>query len=333
MKKILLILFSVLLVLFCLIIFLGWDTADPNRQISWGVTFSKLYATQSGLDWRQAYSEILDDLKIKKIRLVAYWEEIESQPEIFSFSDLDWQVAQAKARNAQIILALGRKTPRWPECHEPAWSSSQDMALRNQNLLNYIKETVERYKNNSAIFAWQVENEPFLNFGDCPPLDVGLLDSEIALVKSLDSRPIIVTDSGELSLWVWAAKRGDIFGTTMYRLVWQDKVGSYKYPLPPAFFRIKERLTRVFVGLKKRFVVIELQAEPWGPRLAYDLPISQQLELMSYKEFTSLINYAKKTGFSEYYLWGAEWWYWMKQNGHPEYWEYIKDLVASSPSS
>ena len=47
---------------------------------------------------------------------------------------------------------------------------------------------------------------------------------------------------------------------------------------------------------------------------------------MPFDNFKETIEYAKKTGFSDYYLWGAEWWWSLKQNGHPEYWEYVKQL-------
>ena len=319
----------IFLIVICLLILVGLilsrSTADPNRQITWGITFEETFAKKLGLDWQAAYLAMLDDLGVKKIRLVVHWLEVEPKEGQFDFTELDWQVAQAQKRGAKIILAVGYRLPRWPECHQPEWVKDKNPAL-----LNYIKETINRYKNNLAVFAWEVENEPFLSFGECPKLDVKLLDEEIALVRQLDSRPIILTDSGELSLWVRAAKRADIFGTTMYRWVWNQQLGSYKYPIPPGFFRLKERLVRLFVGWQKPFVVIELQGEPWTHKQIYEIPIEEQLKLMPLTEFISTIDYAKQTGFSEYYWWGAEWWYYLKQNGHPEYWDKVKELISAN---
>ena len=164
-------------------------------------------------------------------------------------------------------------------------------------MLKYLKETINHYKDNPAIIAWEVENEPFLKFGECPSLDVSLLDQEIALVRQLDKRPVMITDSGELSSWVPAAQRADIFGTTMYRWVWNKWFGSYKYPLPPAFFRAKERIARFFVGQEKPFVVIELQAEPWHHKQIYERTIEEQIASLNFKEFQAIINYAKKPVF------------------------------------
>ena len=142
----------------------------------------------------------------------------------------------------------------------------------------------------------------------------------------MDSRPVLISDSGELSIWYWAASRGDIFGTTMYRYVWSPIIGSYKYPIPPAFFRIKEQMVRLFVGQQKPFIVIEIQGEPWQHLQLYEISINEQLNNLNFDQFKGIIDYAKQTGFSTYYLWGAEWWYSLKQNGHPEYWEYVKNL-------
>ncbi|MFH0852603.1 MAG: hypothetical protein V1845_03290 [bacterium] len=309
--------------------YLSRETADPNRKIEWGVTFSVPFAQKMNIDWKKAFVEILDDLKIRNLRLVAYWPDVEMQKDVYDFSELDWQVEQASQRGTKIILSLGRRLPRWPECHEPDWVKGQGAETMNVELLKYIEQTVSHYKNNQAITTWQVENEPFLNFGECPKIDAGLLDEEIALVRKLDSRPIIMTDSGELSLWYEAAKRGDIFGTTMYRYVWSPIIGAYKYPIPPAFFRVKGRLVRLFVGQEKPFLVIELQGEPWQHKQIYEISTNEQLQNLNFEEFKGIIDYAKETGFSTYYLWGAEWWWSLKQNNHQEYWDYVKNLIIS----
>lgn len=302
--------------------YLGRQTADSGREIIWGVTFEKDFAQKLGVNWPEAYLALFDELGIKNIRLAARWSVIEPKDNEYDFKDLDWQIEQAAKREVKIILAIGQKLPRWPECHIPSWAAGDQEAL-----LEYIETTVNRYKNNPAISAWQVENEPFLAFGECPSLDVELLDAEIALVKKLDSRPIIITDSGELSLWVASAKRGDIFGTTMYRWVWNEYQGSYKYPIPPSFFRIKESIARWFVGQEKTFIVIELQGEPWTHKQIYEISPAEQMALLPIADFLDTIEYAKQAGFDEYYLWGAEWWYYLKEQGHFEHWEKIKELI------
>jgi len=135
-----------------------------------GVTFSQKYAASLNADWQKILISILDELKVKHFRLIAYWDFIEPVKDNYDFSDLDWQIKEAKSRNAEIVLAVGRKLPRWPECHDPEWAKKlidTDENKFNAEILDYIKTVVEHYRNENTIKIWQIENEPFLPFGDC----------------------------------------------------------------------------------------------------------------------------------------------------------------------
>jgi hypothetical protein len=294
---------------------------------NFGVTFSYPYAEQFKLDWKEMYRAILDDLQVRLIRIPVYWSEVSHRQDSFYFNDYDYQVREAQRRQAKIILAVGRKLPRWPECHEAAWANALSDQERQEEILKYIGAVVQRYKNSPALSAWQVENEPFLSFGVCPPLDVDFLDREIVLVKSLDPQhPVIVTDSGELSIWMRAASRADIFGTTMYRTIYKNNIGYVTYPLPPSFFRFKRAITELVVG-KRPMIVIELQAESWGPRLVYDMSKAQQYESFNPQKFKETVAYAERTGFDTFYFWGVEWWYWLKMHEHdPAIWDMARAL-------
>lgn len=311
------------------LIFISQITAvSPNRPISWGATFSDKFSQELGLDPKENFKAIIDDLKINRMRLIAYWDEIEKEKNFFDFSNLDWQIDEAQKRNVKVILSVGMKVPRWPECHLPHFVKSISSEEREKELGLYLGKVINHYKNNKTIVSWQVENEPFFPFGECPERKKDFLLDEISLVKSLDSsRPILVTDSGELGLWVKAAKAGDIFGTTMYRRVYNKYFGKVNYHLPPEFFIVKEKATKSLIkDHSKKFIVIELAAEPWMAKQIYETPIGEQLKSFDLDFFKSTIKYAKSTGFDEYYLWGAEWWYYLKVNGHPEIWEEAKKL-------
>ena len=309
-----------------LLIYFNIPVKKENENAQLGITFSHRYASDIGLNWKQTYLAILDDLGIKKIRIPVYWDLAEKSEGQYDFTDVDWQLNEARKRNAEIILVVGQKVPRWPECAIPEWYKNDDQK-RKENLLKFIKVAVERYRNNPEIKFWQVENEPFLKFGVCPPADANLLDSEIALVKSLNmSKEIIITDSGELSLWFKAAKRADIFGTTMYRTIWKDGWGYYTYPIGPRFFQFKYYLIKLFAGQDKA-ITIELQAEPWIAGWTVNAPLDQQFESMNPEKLKENVVFAKKVGFPETYLWGAEWWYWLKtEKNHPELWETAREL-------
>lgn len=226
---ILIIIIAIATVIFCYF-FVG-KTEEKNK-ITWSVDFSQSQAEYLGLNWKETYLAIIDDLGAKNIKLHTNWNWVEGKKDNYYFNDIDWQIKQAEQNNIKIIYVIGMKTGRWPECHIPAWAQNLSEKDQQAELLKYITEVVERYKSSKAIAYWQVENEPFFKFGECPSWyyqNEDFLKTEVALVKSLDtSRQIIISDSGEQSTWFDAAKIGDIVGITMYRSVWvhvTDTVG------------------------------------------------------------------------------------------------------------
>ena len=80
-KIFLLILFSIFFILAVFLFFLNRKT----YQADYGVSFSKVYAEYLGLDWKEVYLAILQDLNPKYIRIVAPWNYIESEKGKFSF--------------------------------------------------------------------------------------------------------------------------------------------------------------------------------------------------------------------------------------------------------
>lgn len=300
-----------------------------QKDFKLGVTFSNRYSTEIGLDWKENFIAILDDLKVKKIRVPIYWDLVEKEEGLYDFSDVDWQLAEARKRDAEIILVVGQKVPRWPECFIPEWAANNE-SKRKSGLLKFIKAVAERYKNEPAVKYWQIENEPFLKFGICPPLDVNLLDQEVAMVKLIDgARPVILTDSGELSLWIRAAKRADIFGTTMYKDVCSAKFGCFAYPIGPNFFKFKHWIIKKFANQEK-VIVVELQAEPWLDEWTINAGLEKQLMSMNAQKLRENIEFAKKTGFEEIYPWGVEWWYWLKvKKNYPDVWDEAKKIYSN----
>ena len=193
----------------------------------------------------------------------------------------------------------------------------------------YLTAVVERYKEEKAITYWQVENEPYLAVFArqfCGKLDEDFLKEEIALVKSLDpSRPVLVTDSGNLGTWYGAYRAGDAFGTSVYVHFWTPELGQFKTILPPAFYRVKMNLAQLLFGEKPTFL-IELSGEPWLIEPIVETPIEAQLWRMDIGKFNDILDYARATRFDMQYLWGVEWWYYMKERGHPEFWERAQEL-------
>ncbi len=328
--KAILIVFLFLILAFVSFFFVGFP--EEKENIVWGVNFSQKHSQQMGLDWKENYLALLDDLEVKKIKVATYWDLIEKERGEFSFEDLDWQIKEAEKRGAEVMLVLGMKTPRWPECHIPFWVNDLDKKEQKERILNLIEKIVSRYSEEEAIWAWQVENEPFFEFGRCPwQIDEEFLKREISKVKSSDdlNRPVLISESGEFSFWFKAASLGDIVGTTLYRRVWAKEIKSYfTHILPPTYYSRRAKLIGWFFG--KEVICVEMQAEPWGPTLLYDSSLEEQFKSMNPRYFSENISFAKKSGFDEIYLWGSEWWYWMKEKrGDSRFWEEIKGLTGS----
>ncbi len=306
--------FVFLVVLLFVVFVLSRGHTYEKNELRYGVTFSKKQAQNLGLDWKKTYISILDDLRVKRLRIPAYWDEVEGSFGEFFWADLDWKIKEAEKRNIDIILSVGSRLPRWPECHFPDWVEPLSQEEREKEVMEYVNKTVSRYKGYKNIIAWQVENEPFLtHFGECPKLNSSFLDMEIAEVKRLDNRPIIITDSGEFSFWFCAASRADIFGTTMYKSTYSRFLKRYiEYPISPGFFKFKKNIVNFFVSPQK-WIVVELQGEPWGPKPYQDMSVEERGITMNLQKFKDMIEFSSKTGFQEFYFWGVEWWYWEKE--------------------
>lgn len=313
MQRILLTVLTVLVVL----ISVGWvlSRREIPTDIRYGASFSKLHAEELGLDWKETYQAVLQELGVRHLRLSAHWPMVEPEDGRFDFEALDYQMEQAHGYGADVILAVGRRTPGWPECHTPQWALNLSEEERQTAILSYLTAVVTRYKDAPNLRYFQVENEPYLQFATqyCPPLDASFLAREVALVRELAPEvPIVVTDSGEMGKWYRAWRAGDIFGTSVYIYVWYGPLGPVRYPIGPWFFRIKQNIAEFALG-EKPTMLIELGMEPWLNKPITDASLDEQLARMGHHKFMEVIDFARSTGFAEQYLWGVEWWYYMKR--------------------
>jgi hypothetical protein len=317
----------ILIALYGLLWLLSLKTYAP----SYGVSFDYNNATYLDLDWKKTYLAILSELKPELIRISLKWDEVEGGEGVFDWSKSDYMLNEAAKRNIRATLVIGQKTPRWPECNEPSWTASLSKEDRAQEFLTYFETAINRYKDHKALELWQIENEPYIlfPFGECTYFNKDLVEQELDMIKKLDSaHKTLITDSGELSIWIPAAFKGDFLGTTLYQRVRTPKgrVVSYSW-LPPAFYKMRARILGVSYD---ELFIAELQAEPWllknDPKTASIEEINETLSLSIFKKN---ISYAKKVGASRAYLWGAEWWYFMKEKRNdPSFWNQAVEIFA-----
>lgn len=307
-------------------------SARPSREPTWGVSFSQYYAMEElGLDWREAYRAILDELRPDRVRLVAYWRYLEPARGTFDFSDLDYEIAEAERRQVKVILAVGQRVPRWPECHWPAWARDLDREPFRGAVNKFIETVVRRYLDSPAVVMWQVENEPLFNlFGECPPASRTFLKEQVTLVKAIDRyRPVMVTDTGEFSLWWRSGGISEVLGTTLYRVAWSQYLGWGKHFLPSFFYSLRADLVRALSGTKK-VIIAELQVEPWAPnrKRLVDFSLEDQISHFDLAQLKENVNFARATRLPEAYLWGVEWWYWRKLHNDPTFWDFGRQLFV-----
>lgn len=320
------------IVLFLVIYCVLWFMSRKEYKVDFGISFSPEYAESLGLDSKEVYGEILTDLKPKYIRLAVPWSRVEINRGAYSFSNIDYYMNEAEKHNVKVLLSLGQKVPRWPECYIPEWIKTTPVVEKKRELLSYIETTVKRYKDHPALEYWQVENEPFIKFefGECGIFDESSVKEEVELVKSLDSKhKIIMTDSGELSTWQKASSMGDVLGVTLYRVVRTRSGFIWNYSwIPASVYKLRASL---WGKDYYNFFVSELQAEPWfdgGTPANTEISIQEQTSSLS--QMQKNISFAKKVGASRVYFWGVEWWYWMKNTqNNPVYWEEGKKELES----
>lgn len=312
--------------------FISGEGVEEPGDIAWGVTFFPQQARDLGLDWREAYIALLDDMGAKRLRLAAPWNEVEQERGTYDFSDIDWMLEEAAKRGATVTMAVGRKLFRWPECHDPDWLFMEPHESLDELTLAFLGDSVRHLARHPNIALWQVENEPVFRFGECyghePTKE--LFRREAALVRSLDSRPISTTDSGELASWLAVSGEVDALGVSLYRVTENPMFGRFYYPLRPGFYQKKAQLAETLNRNLGRVFISELQLEPWTTGPLAKVTLAAQFESMNLARTQSTIEFARRTGFDEIYLWGVEWWYWLKEkHGDNRFWNVGKDLMIN----
>lgn len=312
---------------------LSFVVAPAREDYTFGTSFSIRQSESFGLDWRQNYTALLDDLEIRSYRLMSYWDDIEPKRGEFNFTNLDWQMDEAAKRNAKVSLAIGLRQPRWPECHEPKWSLELDKDNWKQALYAYTKVVVKRYENHPALENFQLENEAFAWwFGDCRENpDRQRIVEEYELIKSWTSKPIWMSLSDQYGLPM-QHPIADGLGYSLYTKVYNNLLpGTYVEPSPPLWFhQLRADTLRAMYG--RDMFLHELQLEPWGDKAIKQLTIKEQDQTMDVERIKYNLLFARKIGFDHIYTWGSEWWYWRLMNGDDSVWNTVRAEVQASKS-
>jgi hypothetical protein len=324
-----------------------------------GISFNPHRAASMGLDYRRAFTR-LEALHFRVIRLSAYWDQIDQE----GYEQLDWLMSEAQRSGQPVVLAVGMKGLGWPEFYIPAsampasgLTQGQDVAsdasLRDATL-SFIDDTVLRYRDNSTLIAWQVENEPFNRAGPQRLwIDAGFLREEIASARQLDGhhRPVIVNAFSHFNLvldqasarqgfdlrqflgfeadsaekdGLSALNRGDVLGLDVYtaigyRFLGHDNMSRADGDWPDRLARVRDLAHRE----GKQAWITEAQAEPWESAPNSDADPKST----SPQAIRSLFVNLKDAGFSTVLFWGAEYWLWQADRGDTRWIDTIKAIL------
>lgn len=288
-----------------------------DTPMSVGATFIPNYARYFELDPQETMTAMIDDLGLKRLRLVSYWSDIEHDRGVYNFDELDWQMKLAEEKGVDVSLALGLRQPRWPECHMPSWAQEIPGQGWYKPLEDFIQAVVERYRHSPALHSYQLENEFFLKaFGICPDFNRDRLVSEYKLVKRLDpDTPVVVSMSNNAIGTPIGEPTPDVWAISVYKRVWDETITRryFEYPIPAWYYAFRAGWTELTRG--HDVFMHELQTEAWTPSSiggTKEAPLAEQDKSLDPERLKDRIRYAEATGMRTFDMWGVEWWYWRK---------------------
>lgn len=306
-----------------------------NEPLQLGVTFIPSYARYFELDPQSTLRAIFDDLGVKHVRVVSYWEDGEPTPGHYDFSDLDWEFQMAQQYGAKVSLSIGLRQPRWPECHMPAWAERLSKPEWYPQLKNYMTAVINRYKDNPALDSYQLENEFFLKaFGHCTDFDRNRLVDEFKLVRQLDPhRTLVVSMSNNAIGTPIGQPTPDKWAISVYKRVWDKTITKryFEYPIPAWYYAFRAGWTELTRGHNS--FIHELQAEAWAPNDLgiKDIPIAEQDKSLDAPRLIDRFEYGRATGMRQIDMWGVEWWYWRKAKlGDDSLWNVAKEEFSKT---
>jgi len=315
-----------------------------DEPVTVGTTFSPERAVASGMDDLEAFQH-LEAMGFGVVRLAVSWAAVDSK----GFGRLDRLVEEAGQSGQALILSVGMKAPGWPEYHIPAGLSAAgptDPRLRAAALA-HVQRAVQRYRASRVIVAWQLENEPLDAAGPWRwRLDRDFLLQEMAAVRQLDPRPIVLSAFGPIRRTCDHVSRldgcdagalagadamgsipevlsmlgpGDVLGLDVYTGIGLSRAADC-WPERAAAWR------SLAASAHRRVWVTELQAEPWEATPAsIDQPLSTSPARVT-DDFATL----RRLGYLEILLWGSEYWLQRERQGDARWLKAVAAMLGST---
>lgn len=137
LKKILFVIGSIF-VLGAIVLFFLARKETPAR-ITYGISYNVPYVLELGLDPDVVFDAFLNDLGVRNLRMSAHWTLIEPEQNKFDFTWMDTDMKKVEKVNGHVIFGVGRRLPRWPECHVPLWAKSLTWEEQSRKCVNTLR--------------------------------------------------------------------------------------------------------------------------------------------------------------------------------------------------
>ncbi len=294
---------------------------------------------------------LIEGTGAKHVRLSVEWSEVEPEEGHYDFSVIDAQLRAAEGLAARVLLTVGIKAQRHPEFYIPSWLTSRvtfepgervsDNPEVGPRALRMIEAVVAHVADSPAIEAWGADNEPYVESGRAEgwAISPAFVRMEIEAIKSADplQRPVSINHGQHFVFdrrWQWALKDADVLAASIYPF---RNDSLFRRPIVLPILEIGPlgpnyaHQGREARERGKDFWITEMQAEPWAeddPRLYGPHNPARNLDI---DRFERSIGYARKTGASRIYLWGAEWWLYQKvKHGDESWWVTATAAISRS---
>jgi len=276
----------------------------------YGFSFSRRYCSWLGLNWRETLTNVAKTIpSFKKVRISAYWDELEPKEGRFDFSPLQEELDLCAELGLEVLLTIGMKAQRWPEYYLPNFISAASL---EEKTLQFLDEISEKFKDEEVIFAWQVENEPLDKSGPHnKQISIQFLQQEINLVRKVSAKPIYINLWGNAMFlrghFQDALKLENInaIGIDLYS---KTPLKGSLYAGPLASHGSFELFYHKVVNSGRKAIISELQAEPWEN---FDFRHNHnKVKSISVAKIQENLTKYHHNLLSETYLWGVEYWVW-----------------------
>ena len=348
---------------FIVMAFLNPIPTRPTKTVDrpmYGVSYSFEQAGWFGVDPRKDYIQMLEEFKFDWVRLPFFWNQmVDPTTDEFNknFEDLKFAIGEAQKRNVKVIVAIGAKTPYFPEYHWPKDIEDQvkfgevigaDHEVTD-DILAIDKKVVLELSPFDNIAFWQVENEPFVGNVNKWKIASSLVVKEAEVVRKTDpkNRPIILNHAATgFYDNSWQAllpilKEGDVFAVNAFfktkgtdlisakllgkeiHLPWPDHlvwpVHSW-FVFSPDFSKIKKDVEANGNDLW----VLEMQSEPYIKKIE-----EAKDPLLSFepKDIAAADKFLRSYDIKSIGFWGVHFWQYRKDRGDSSWNEAVKQIV------